>query len=92
MVASSPAGSASMLSAAAWRERSAPAAADEGVSGERGAVASSITSFGPQGNALPIKAAFAEHFAVFNQARDTFQDPLSAPTAARLGDRLDSSV
>ena len=34
---------------------------------ERGAVASSITSFGPQGNALPIKAAFAEHFAVFNK-------------------------
>jgi hypothetical protein len=33
-----------------------------------------------------------EHFAVFNQARDTFKDPLSAPTAARLGDRLDSSV
>ena len=33
-----------------------------------------------------------EHFAVFNQARDTFRDPLSAPTVARLGDRLDSSV
>ena len=33
-----------------------------------------------------------EHFAVFNQARDTFKDPLSAPTATRLGDRLDSSV
>ena len=33
-----------------------------------------------------------EHFAVFNQARDTVRDPLSAPSATRLGDRLDSSV
>ena len=33
-----------------------------------------------------------EHFAVFNQARDTFKDPLSAPAVSRLGDRLDSSV
>ena len=33
-----------------------------------------------------------EHFAVFNQARDTVKDSLSTPTATRLGDRLDSSV
>ena len=33
-----------------------------------------------------------EHFAVFNQARDTVKDPLSAPAVSRLGDRLDSSV
>ncbi len=33
-----------------------------------------------------------EHFAVFNQARDTFKDPLSAPSVSRLGDRLDSLV
>ena len=33
-----------------------------------------------------------EHFAVFNQARDTVKDPLITPTATRLGDRLDSSV
>ena len=33
-----------------------------------------------------------EHFAVFNQGRDTLKDPLSAPTGTRLGDRLDSSV
>ena len=33
-----------------------------------------------------------EHFAVFNQARDTVKDPLITPTASRLGDRLDSSV
>ncbi|GIR69874.1 MAG: hypothetical protein CM15mP74_11250 [Halieaceae bacterium] len=33
-----------------------------------------------------------EHFAVFNQARDTVTEPLSAPTVSRLGDRLDSSV
>ena len=33
-----------------------------------------------------------EHFAVFNQARDTVTEPLSAPPVSRLGDRLDSSV
>ena len=33
-----------------------------------------------------------EHFAVFNQARDTLKDPHSPPPAARVGDRLDSSV
>ena len=33
-----------------------------------------------------------EHFAVFNQARDTVAEPLSAPPVSRLGDRLDSSV
>jgi hypothetical protein len=33
-----------------------------------------------------------EHFAVFNQPRDTFKDPLTPPATARLGDRLDSSV
>ena len=33
-----------------------------------------------------------EHFAVFNQARDTLTDPLSEPPVSRLGDRLDSSV
>ena len=33
-----------------------------------------------------------EHFAVFNQARDTLTEPLSATPASRLGDRLDSSV
>ena len=31
-----------------------------------------------------------EHFAVFNQARDTFQDPAVPPSAIRRGDRLDS--
>ena len=34
---------------------------------QHGAKHGAITSFGPQGNALPIKAAFAEHFAVFNK-------------------------
>ena len=33
-----------------------------------------------------------EHFAVFNQARDTLTDPHRAPPVSRLGDRLDSSV
>ncbi len=33
-----------------------------------------------------------EHFAVFNQARDTVTEPLSAPPVSGLGDRLDSSV
>ncbi len=33
-----------------------------------------------------------EHFAVFNQARDTLTDPHGAPPVSRLGDRLDSSV
>ncbi len=33
-----------------------------------------------------------EHFAVFNQARDTLTEPLSATPVSRLGDRLDSSV
>ena len=33
-----------------------------------------------------------EHFAVFNHARDTVTEPLSAPPVSRLGDRLDSSV
>ena len=33
-----------------------------------------------------------EHFAVFNQARDTVAEPLGAPPVSRLGDRLDSSV
>ena len=33
-----------------------------------------------------------EHFAVFNQARDTVTEPRSAPPVSRLGDRLDSSV
>ena len=33
-----------------------------------------------------------EHFAVFNQARDTVTEPLSAPPVSRLGDRLDSLV
>ncbi len=33
-----------------------------------------------------------EHFAVFNQARDTVTEPLSAPAVSKLGDRLDSSV
>ena len=33
-----------------------------------------------------------EHFAVFNQARDTLAEPLSAPAVSGLGDRLDSSV
>ena len=33
-----------------------------------------------------------EHFAVFNQARDTLTDPHDAPPVSRLGDRLDSSV
>lgn len=33
-----------------------------------------------------------EHFAVFNQARDTLTDPPSPPPVLRLGDRLDSSV
>ena len=33
-----------------------------------------------------------EHFAVFNQARDTVTEPPSAPPVSRLGDRLDSSV
>ena len=33
-----------------------------------------------------------EHFAVFNQARDTMTEPLNAPPASGLGDRLDSSV
>ena len=33
-----------------------------------------------------------EHFAVFNHARDTVMEPLSAPPVSRLGDRLDSSV
>ena len=33
-----------------------------------------------------------EHFAVFNQARDTVTEPSSAPPVSRLGDRLDSSV
>ena len=33
-----------------------------------------------------------EHLAVFNQARDTVKDSLSALSATRLGDRLDSSV
>ncbi len=33
-----------------------------------------------------------EHFAVFNQARDTLTDPRSEPPVSRLGDRLDSSV
>jgi hypothetical protein len=31
-----------------------------------------------------------EHFAVFNQARDTFQDPAVPQSAIRRGDRLDS--
>jgi hypothetical protein len=33
-----------------------------------------------------------EHFAVFNQARDTLTDLHRAPPVSRLGDRLDSSV
>ena len=33
-----------------------------------------------------------EHFAVFNQARDTLTDHPSPPPVLRLGDRLDSSV
>ena len=33
-----------------------------------------------------------EHFAVFNQARDTLRDPRGEPPVSRLGDRLDSSV
>ena len=33
-----------------------------------------------------------EHFAVFNQARDTVTEPSSATPVSRLGDRLDSSV
>ena len=33
-----------------------------------------------------------EHFAVFNQARDTLTDPDDALLVSRLGDRLDSSV
>ena len=33
-----------------------------------------------------------EHFAVFNQARDTLTDPLSARSVPRVGDRLDSLV
>ena len=33
-----------------------------------------------------------EHFAVFNQARDTLTEPLSVTPVSGLGDRLDSSV
>ncbi len=33
-----------------------------------------------------------EHFAVFNQARDTLREPLSVSPVSGLGDRLDSSV
>ena len=33
-----------------------------------------------------------EHFAVFNQARDTVKDSQVAVSSARIGERLDSSV
>jgi hypothetical protein len=33
-----------------------------------------------------------EHFAVFNQARDTVKEQQAVPSAQRVGERLDSSV
>ena len=37
-------------------------------------------------------ALHLEHFAVFNQARDTVKDSQVAVSSARIGERLDSSV